>query len=159
MISYSSFIQTTCMRLSCNIFEIWRVICQNSPTLTYPTGIWFPHWGWPHLNFEHFWRQKTRIPGLSCGVVCVILCWAVLVELRLVTDTHRQTQGHGIYRAEHSSHGKNAQDSCIQELNTAACFILQHILLTWLYFTCIINLWVSLLDVFTCDIHNTISGQ
>jgi len=33
--------------------------------------------------------QKTRIPGLSCGVVCVILFLAVLVELRLVTDRHR----------------------------------------------------------------------
>jgi len=45
------------------------------------------------------WRQKTRIPALSCGVVCVILRLAVLVELRLVTDTDRQTdgqtQGHG----------------------------------------------------------------
>jgi len=35
------------------------------------------------------WRQKTRDPGLSCGVVCAILSLAVLVELRLVT--HRQT--------------------------------------------------------------------
>jgi len=35
------------------------------------------------------WRQKTRLPGLSCGVVCVILRLAVLVELRLVTDRHR----------------------------------------------------------------------
>jgi len=51
------------------------------------------------------WRQKTRVPGLSCGVVCVTLRLAVLVELRLVTDgqTDRQTdrqmdgqtQGHG----------------------------------------------------------------
>jgi len=40
------------------------------------------------------WRQKTRVPGLSCGVVCVILRLAVIVELRLVTDreTDRQTQ-------------------------------------------------------------------
>ena len=38
------------------------------------------------------WQQKTRIPGLSCGVVCVILRLAVLVELRLVTD--RQTDRH-----------------------------------------------------------------
>ena len=37
------------------------------------------------------WRQKTRVPGLSRGVVCVILRLAVLVELRLVTDTDRQT--------------------------------------------------------------------
>jgi len=28
---------------------------------------------------------------VSCGVVCVILCFAVLVELRLVTDGHRRT--------------------------------------------------------------------
>ena len=50
------------------------------------------------------WRPKTRVPGLSCGVVCVILRLAVLVELRLVTDgrtdgrtdrqTDRQTDGH-----------------------------------------------------------------
>ena len=45
------------------------------------------------------WRQKTRVPGLSYGVVCVILRLAVLVELRLVTDTDTdtdgQTQAHG----------------------------------------------------------------
>jgi len=42
------------------------------------------------------WQQKTRLPGVSCGVVCVILRFAVLVELRLVTDTdgHRQTERH-----------------------------------------------------------------
>ena len=38
------------------------------------------------------WRQKTRVPGLSCGVVCVILRLAVLVEHRLVTD--RRMDGH-----------------------------------------------------------------
>jgi len=31
-------------------------------------------------------QEKTRVPGLSGGVVCVILCLALLVELRLVTD-------------------------------------------------------------------------
>ena len=47
------------------------------------------------------WLPKTRVPELSCGVVCVILCLAVLVELRLVTDrqtdrrTDGRTQGHG----------------------------------------------------------------
>jgi len=38
------------------------------------------------------WHQKTRVPGLSCGVVCVILRLTVLVELRLVTDRHRHRQ-------------------------------------------------------------------
>ena len=32
------------------------------------------------------WLQETRVPGLSCGVVYVILRLAVLVEHRLVTD-------------------------------------------------------------------------
>jgi len=34
------------------------------------------------------WQQKTRVPGQSCGVVCVTLRVAVSVELRLVTDRH-----------------------------------------------------------------------
>jgi len=37
------------------------------------------------------WRQKTKAPELSCGVVCVILRLAVLVELRLVTDIQTDT--------------------------------------------------------------------
>jgi len=45
------------------------------------------------------WHPKTRVPGLSCDVFCVILRLAVLVELRLVmdreTDGHKQTQAHG----------------------------------------------------------------
>ena len=40
------------------------------------------------------WHQKTRVPGLSCGVVLVILRLAVLVELRLVTDTDTDRHGH-----------------------------------------------------------------
>jgi len=38
------------------------------------------------------WRQKTRVPDLSSGVVCMILHLTVLLEHRLVTDTDRQTQ-------------------------------------------------------------------
>jgi len=38
---------------------------------------------------EDLWRQKTRVPGLSCGVVCVILCLAVLAEHQLVAYAHR----------------------------------------------------------------------
>ena len=34
---------------------------------------------------------KTRVTGVSCGVVCIILHFAVLVEHWLVTDRHRQT--------------------------------------------------------------------
>jgi len=40
-----------------------------------------------------FRRQKTRVLMLSCGIACVILCLAVSVEHRLVTDgrTDRHT--------------------------------------------------------------------
>ena len=59
---------------------------------------------------KDFWHQKTRVPGLLCGVVCVFLCLAILVEHRLVTDTDRQTQTDTrpwhIPR-EHSSRGNN----------------------------------------------------
>ena len=48
----------------------------------------------PPVEFRgDLWLQKTRLPVLSCGVVCVILRLAVLVKQRLVTDrrTDRQT--------------------------------------------------------------------
>jgi len=57
-----------------------------------------PHGVTPVEFRRDLWRQKTRLPGLSCGVVSVsyvILRFAVFVELRLVTDTDRQTQAHG----------------------------------------------------------------
>ena len=50
-----------------------------------------PPLGVTPLEFwKDFWHQKTRVPGLSCGVVRVLLCLAILVEHRLVTD--RQTE-------------------------------------------------------------------
>ena len=53
------------------------------------------------------WHQKTSVPELSCGFVCVILCLAILVEHPLMTD--RQTQDHSIYCASIASCGKNYQ--------------------------------------------------
>ena len=38
---------------------------------------------------KELWRQKTSVPGVSCGVICMILCLAVLVEHQLVTHTDR----------------------------------------------------------------------
>jgi len=42
--------------------------------------------------YPDFWQQKTRIPGLSCGIVRMLLHLAVSVEHRLVTDG--RTGGH-----------------------------------------------------------------
>jgi len=41
------------------------------------------------------WHQKTRLPGVWRGVVCVILRFAVLVEHRLVTHRHGHRHRHG----------------------------------------------------------------
>ena len=41
---------------------------------------------------KDFCHQKTRVPGLSCGFVCVILSVAVLIQYRLVTDRHTDRQ-------------------------------------------------------------------
>jgi len=53
------------------------------------------------------YRHKTRVPGLSCGVVCVILRSAVLLQLRRVTDrrTDRRTRDDNKYRASIASRG------------------------------------------------------
>jgi len=34
---------------------------------------------------------ETRVPGLSCGMICVIVRLAVLIQYRSVTDTHTHT--------------------------------------------------------------------
>ena len=46
---------------------------------------------------------KTRVSGLSCGIICVILRLAVFVQYRSVTDTHRQTDGRTDTRRRHVS--------------------------------------------------------
>ena len=71
---------------------LWKVADFDPPHLHL-----VPTYGVTPVEFRgDLWQQKTRVPGLSCGVVCVILCLAVLVELRLVTDrrTDRRTDGH-----------------------------------------------------------------
>jgi len=55
---------------------------------------------------QHCGREKTRMPGLSHGVICVILGLAIFdiifVQLRLVTDsqtdgqTNRHTDRHAM---------------------------------------------------------------
>ena len=74
-----------------------KVAGRKSPTLTHPTCISCP----VKVTLVEFhgdlWHQKTRVPGLSCCVICVILRLAVLVELRLVTDRRTDT-GHSIER-------------------------------------------------------------
>jgi len=50
------------------------------------------------------WHQKTRDPGLFCGVVCMILHLAISIEHQLVTDG--QTHDYGIYCTSMALQGK-----------------------------------------------------
>jgi len=54
-------------------------------------------------------RQISRVSSLPCGVVCVMIHLAVLIEHRLVIDgqTDGQTQCHYVYCASIASRGKN----------------------------------------------------
>jgi len=44
---------------------------------------------------RELWCEKTRVMGLSCGVICVLLRLAVLIQYRSVTDTHTHTHTDG----------------------------------------------------------------
>ena len=84
---YSTLIGTMC--LSFTVFEIQPLICRKSPILTTHLHS-APSQGVTPVEFRgDLWHRKTRVPVVSCGVVCVILRLAVLVKFRLVTDRHR----------------------------------------------------------------------
>ena len=77
---------TDTMCPSCTVIEILLAISRKSLILIHPTCILRPRKGRPRSNSRKFLHQKNRVPGLSCGVVWVILRLVVLVEYRLLTD-------------------------------------------------------------------------
>jgi len=69
------------MFLSCTVSEIWPDIGRKSENRRFNLPHLFdaPVWGDPVKISPIFLRQKT-VPVLSCGVICVILRSAVLVQ-------------------------------------------------------------------------------
>jgi len=61
-------------------------------SFNYPTFICRPCDSGGISRRSDLWHQKTRLNGLLCGTVSMILRLSVLVELQLVTD--RRTDGH-----------------------------------------------------------------
>ena len=82
--SYSTLIAT--VHLSCTVFEI-QLFVESRPFNPPNLNLASPHGFIPVEFRRNFWRQETTVPGLSSGVVCLILSLAVLVEHRLVTDS------------------------------------------------------------------------
>ena len=69
----------------------FRVIASYLPKVT--------HFNLPHLHFlplwvipvefrGDLWNQKTRVPGLSCGVVCVIHRLAFFIARRYASTVY-----------------------------------------------------------------------
>jgi len=80
--------------------SVWRWILSEQDFENFLVRVAFQknaiNWGWPQSNFIKTFSQKTRVPALLCGVICVILRLAILVQYRLVTDrqTDRGTNRH-----------------------------------------------------------------
>ena len=76
-----------------------KVVNFNLPHMHLAPPLWVtPIWVLPRsLSLENY-----RVPGLSCGIVCVILRFAISVEHQLVTRRHTTMT----YRASMASHGK-----------------------------------------------------
>ena len=96
--SYSTLIET--MRLFLYRFRDIAGYWSKVADFDQPHLPSVPSYGVTPVEFRgDLWREKTRFPGLSCSVVCVILRLATLVELRLVIERHRETdrrtQAHG----------------------------------------------------------------
>ena len=82
--------------ISSILHRVWDIARYwwKSADLNLPHLYLAPPFGVMSLEFRrYFWLQKTRVPGLLCDVVCVILGLAIFVELRIVTDgrSDRQT--------------------------------------------------------------------
>jgi len=103
------------MSLTCTVSEMLVETCQFEPTLPLfgarigcdPIGI-----------CRGFWHQKTRIHGLSYGVVCVILRLLTCFGTILPCDRRMDGQKHddSIYHASIASRGKVNADQFVDVL-------------------------------------------
>ena len=93
-----------------------------------------------------FWHQKTRVFGVSCGVVRVILRLATLVELRLVTDGQTERHGHR-HRPMASTAVKMNENRHLVSLGAYQCFGLWRSLLYRQNYR-------SIVIVFVCHVRN-----
>ena len=88
--SYSTLIESMILSLPFSrysrLFVEGRRFGPTPPAFGAPVGVT------PVEFHGDLWHQTTRVIGLSCDVVCVILCLAVLAEHRLVSDG--RTDGH-----------------------------------------------------------------
>jgi len=91
------------------VLESWKVESWKVANFNLPHLHVVPLLGVTPFEFcRCLWHHKTRVPGLWCGAVCMILHLVISVEHQLVTDkqTDRQTHDYGTYGASMASHSK-----------------------------------------------------
>ena len=76
--------------LAFTVERLWANINRNCAVWKGNGSLWVQISG-KGSSTNDFWREKTRLPGLSRGVVCVILRLAVLIQYRRVTHRHTHT--------------------------------------------------------------------
>jgi len=108
--------------LALTVEALWADVGQNCGVWKGSGLLWAQISRGRGSSTNEFWRQKTRVPGLSGGVVCVILHLAVLIQYRRVTHTKTQTDKHtmmAITRASLAPRGvKSMQETEVITLNT-----------------------------------------
>jgi len=98
MTSYLTLIKEN-LHLSGTFSSYSEFFCQKSPILIYPTCIWCYHWGWPCSISLRPFDQKTRVTGLLCGIIYVILCLAILRQYQCVIKMDALTHDDSLYCA------------------------------------------------------------
>jgi len=85
------------MEIKYSLLQEHQCTSTTLPAFVAPVG------GDPRSNSVMIFGIRKRVMELSCGVVCVILRLAVLIQYRSVTDrqTHRQTDTHTDTRRRH----------------------------------------------------------
>ena len=99
-LTFSSYCELFCRIVNCNLHA--------------PPALGASVVGDPFELCRDVRHPKTRVPGLSCGVVCMILRFSRVsrtptCDRQTDRETDRQTHDYGIYRDSMASHGKNWQ--------------------------------------------------